>query len=122
MNAIPDGLGAIAAGDWIEAAWVESERRRPLLPIGPHAASRVRAAFDAFDAFDATIVAGLIRMAHDLGKTATAEGVERVDQVASLRRMRCDAIQGWFAGQSLTAGALVAAPTSWRKTPGARVR
>ena len=90
------------------------------LPIDEIKIDRSFIAGAAIDAFDATIVAGLIRMAHDLGKTVTAEGVERVDQIASLSQMRCDAIQGYFVGEPMTAAALVATPMLWQKTPGIR--
>ena len=92
------------------------------LPIDEIKIDRSFIAGAAIDAFDATIVAGLIRMAHDLGKTVTAEGVERVDQIASLSQMRCDAIQGYFVGEPMTAAALVATPMLWRKTPGSGAR
>ncbi len=87
------------------------------LPVDEIKIDRSFIAGAAIDAFDATIVAGLIEMAHDLGKTVTAEGVERVDQIASLGLMRCDAIQGYFVGEPMTAPELVAATDLWRKTP-----
>ncbi len=89
------------------------------LPIDEIKIDRSFIAGAAIDAFDATIVSGLIEMAHNLGKTVTAEGVERVDQIASLSQMRCDAIQGYFVGEPLTADALVAHAALWRQTPGA---
>jgi len=45
------------------------------------------------------IVATLIRLAHGLGLTATAEGVETAEQAARLRDLRCDAAQGWHFGR-----------------------
>jgi diguanylate cyclase (GGDEF)-like protein/PAS domain S-box-containing protein len=42
------------------------------------------------------IVATLIRLAHGLGLTATAEGVETADQAERLRELRCDLAQGWY--------------------------
>ena len=83
------------------------------LPIDEIKIDRSFVAGSAVDAFDATIVAGLVDMAHDLGKTVTAEGVERVDQIAALHRMRCDAIQGFFIGEPMTAAELVAVPSLW---------
>jgi EAL domain-containing protein (putative c-di-GMP-specific phosphodiesterase class I) len=88
------------------------------LPIDEIKIDRSFIAGAATDAFDATIVSSLIAMAHDLGKTVTAEGVERADQLTSLSQMRCDAIQGYFAGEPMTAADLVARASLWQKTPG----
>ncbi len=85
------------------------------LPIDEIKIDRSFIAGAAIDAFDATIVSSLIAMAHNLGKTVTAEGVERVDQITSLSQMRCDAIQGYFCGQPMTAAALVATPSLWQQ-------
>ena len=86
------------------------------LPISEIKIDRSFIAGAAIDAFDATIVAGLIEMAHNLGIVVTAEGVERADQVAALSQMRCDAIQGYFVGEPMRASELVALPRLWRKT------
>jgi predicted signal transduction protein with EAL and GGDEF domain len=85
------------------------------LPIDEIKIDRSLIAGAAIDAFDATIVAGLIAMAHDLGKTVTAEGVERVEQIAALAKLRCDAIQGYFIGEPMTAAELVTVDALWRK-------
>jgi diguanylate cyclase (GGDEF)-like protein/PAS domain S-box-containing protein len=45
---------------------------------------------------DRTIIHGIIEMAHGLGKTVTAEGVETLEQVQLLTRMNCDQLQGWY--------------------------
>lgn len=45
---------------------------------------------------DRAIVRGVIDIAHSLGKVVTAEGVETVDQVNLLHRMKCDLLQGWY--------------------------
>jgi len=45
------------------------------------------------------IVATLIRLAHGLGLTATAEGVETAEQATRLRDLHCDAAQGWHYGR-----------------------
>ena len=86
------------------------------LPISEIKIDRSFIAGAAIDAFDATIVAGLIEMAHNLGIVVTAEGVERADQIAALSQMRCDAIQGYFVGEPMSASELVALPRLWRKT------
>jgi EAL domain-containing protein (putative c-di-GMP-specific phosphodiesterase class I) len=85
------------------------------LPVDEIKIDRSFTAGAAIDAFDATIVSGLIEMAHNLGKTVTADGVERVDQIAALAQMRCDAIQGYFIGEPMTASELVGVPSLWRK-------
>ncbi len=90
------------------------------LPIDEIKIDRSFIAGAAIDAFDATIVAGLIEMAHNLGMTVTADGVERVDQIAALNQMRCDAIQGFFVGEPMTAAELVAARSLWRHARGDR--
>jgi len=43
-----------------------------------------------------TIVETIIELAHKLGLSATAEGVERVGQLHKLRELRCDLAQGFF--------------------------
>ncbi len=44
---------------------------------------------------DELIVAALVSLAHTLGLTLTAEGVETRDQAERLRAMGCDTAQGW---------------------------
>jgi diguanylate cyclase (GGDEF)-like protein/PAS domain S-box-containing protein len=44
---------------------------------------------------DEPIVAALVTLAHTLGLTITAEGVETRDQAERLRAMGCDTAQGW---------------------------
>lgn len=45
---------------------------------------------------DQAIVAGIINIAHGLGKVVTAEGVETAEQVSLLLDMNCDFLQGWY--------------------------
>lgn len=54
------------------------------------------------------IVKSVIDLAHGLGLTATAEGVETPEQLAMLREMGCDTAQGFLIAQPLKAGELVA--------------
>jgi EAL domain-containing protein (putative c-di-GMP-specific phosphodiesterase class I) len=45
---------------------------------------------------DEPIVASLVALAHTLGLTVTAEGVERTAQASRLRELGCDTAQGWL--------------------------
>ena len=51
------------------------------------------------DRVDQEIVATLIKLAHTLNLTVTAEGVETAEQAARLRAMWCDTAQGWYYAQ-----------------------
>jgi diguanylate cyclase (GGDEF)-like protein/PAS domain S-box-containing protein len=53
-------------------------------------------AADRSDPVDAQIVATLVTLAHALGLTVTAEGVETPAQAERLRRIGCDSGQGWL--------------------------
>ena len=55
---------------------------------------------------DATIVRTVIAMAHSLGLEVCAEGVETEDQVAFLRRERCDRVQGFYLARPMDAEAM----------------
>jgi len=52
---------------------------------------------------DCAIVTAIIAMAHGLGLTVTAEGVEREDQAAFLRTRACDFMQGFHFARALHA-------------------
>lgn len=45
---------------------------------------------------NAVIVRGVVELAHSLGFTTTAEGVETADAPSDLRAMGCDAAQGYL--------------------------
>jgi EAL domain-containing protein (putative c-di-GMP-specific phosphodiesterase class I) len=57
---------------------------------------------------DATIVRTVIAMAHSLGLEVIAEGVETDDQLAFLRRERCDRVQGYLFSRPIPAADLTA--------------
>jgi EAL domain-containing protein (putative c-di-GMP-specific phosphodiesterase class I) len=48
------------------------------------------------DPTNTTIVEAVIKLAHSLGLEVTGEGVESAEQLAYLRRMGCDHVQGYF--------------------------
>ncbi len=50
------------------------------------------------DAAAAVIVGHSIRLAHDLGLSALAEGIEDPADLELLARLGCDAVQGWLTG------------------------
>ncbi|HUH53347.1 MAG TPA: EAL domain-containing protein [Microbacteriaceae bacterium] len=54
---------------------------------------------------DNALVATAIDMAHNLGLSATAEGVESAEQLEFLRTNNCDLAQGFYFSQPLTADA-----------------
>ncbi|MFC1421054.1 putative bifunctional diguanylate cyclase/phosphodiesterase [Streptacidiphilus cavernicola] len=55
---------------------------------------------------DEQIVSALVRLAHALGLTVTAEGVETELQADLLRATGCDSAQGWHFGRAMTAAAI----------------
>ncbi|MGW4483967.1 sensor domain-containing protein [Amycolatopsis sp. NPDC004368] len=56
----------------------------------------------------AAIVASIIAMAHAVGLTVVAEGVETADELALLRQLGCDQAQGYHLGRPLPAAELFA--------------
>jgi predicted signal transduction protein with EAL and GGDEF domain len=67
------------------------------------------------DAADATIVRTIIDMAHTLGFTVIAEGVEQAEQAAFLRKLGCEQAQGFLFAHPMPAvefRALVSATTN----------
>jgi diguanylate cyclase (GGDEF)-like protein len=62
----------------------------------------------AEDRRDQAIVAAVIGMSQALGYTVTAEGVETEQELAALRELSCDRIQGFLIGRPLTADGLAA--------------
>ena len=53
----------------------------------------------SIDNEDAVIVLAIIQLAHSLGLSVTAEGVENQEQLDFLRVHRCDCIQGYYTGR-----------------------
>ena len=52
---------------------------------------------------DREVVGLIIRLAHRLGLTVTAESVETAEQLAQLERLGCDIGQGWFFARAVPA-------------------
>lgn len=50
------------------------------------------------------LVRGIIELAHTVGKTVVAEGVETADQAGVLRSLNCDFIQGYLVSRPLDEG------------------
>jgi diguanylate cyclase (GGDEF)-like protein/PAS domain S-box-containing protein len=61
---------------------------------------------------DETIVVWLVQLAHKLGLTVTAEGVEGPAQAERLRRIGCDTGQGWHYARPMAADRLAALLTN----------
>jgi len=55
------------------------------------------------DPGDVTIVASIVDLAHGLGMTAVAEGVESEEVWDLLQGLGCDAVQGWYVSRPLDA-------------------
>jgi diguanylate cyclase (GGDEF)-like protein/PAS domain S-box-containing protein len=67
----------------------------------------------------AKIVAAIVDLAHALDLTVAAEGIERQDQLDSIRAMRCDIVQGYYFSRPLAASRM----ERWLRTrPMARAR
>ena len=55
---------------------------------------------------DGAVVRALVGLAHDLGLTVVAEGIEDADQLAELARLGCDLGQGFHLHRPLTASGI----------------
>ncbi len=55
-----------------------------------------------------TVVSAIITLAHNLGITVVAEGVETAEQLDFLRAQRCDAVQGYYFSHPLSAAEMCA--------------
>jgi len=74
------------------------------------------------DQADATIVRTIIDMAHTLGFTVIAEGVETDPQAAFLRALGCEQAQGFLFARPMPAAEFTALISSLRATPSRRRR
>ncbi|HWY72190.1 MAG TPA: EAL domain-containing protein, partial [Burkholderiaceae bacterium] len=63
---------------------------------------------DMTDDYEARVVAqAIVSLAHVLGKSVVAEGVETAGQLDLLREWQCDLIQGYYFSRPLTPERLV---------------
>ena len=69
------------------------------LPVDILKVDRVFVGGLGVDAQDGAIVSAVVTMAHALGLTVVAEGVETACQLEELRRLRCDGAQGFLLGR-----------------------
>jgi diguanylate cyclase (GGDEF)-like protein len=65
------------------------------------------------DPNDAVLVRAIIDLAHSLGMTTVAEGVETLDQLNFLSAHKCDDAQGYFISRPLTSNAFSVAHAQW---------
>jgi diguanylate cyclase (GGDEF)-like protein/PAS domain S-box-containing protein len=68
------------------------------------------------DPSDSAIVTAIVTLAHTLGLSAVAEGVETTEQLEELRRLRCDMAQGYLMARPATGhdtGELLARRPTW---------
>jgi diguanylate cyclase (GGDEF)-like protein/PAS domain S-box-containing protein len=67
---------------------------------------------------DAALVRAIITMAHTLTLEVVAEGVETEAQLAFLRTLSCDLVQGFYLGKPLGADAFASLIKTWDGFPG----
>ena len=63
----------------------------------------------------ALIVKSMVGLAHGLGMTCTAEGIETDAQLTLLRELKCDVAQGYFVARPMEPGALKPWIEEWRQ-------
>jgi len=73
------------------------------------------------DADDAKIVRSTIDLAHNLGLSVVAEGIENATIYELLRSLGCDEGQGYHMGRPLPAPEMAAFAARWREREGAEV-
>lgn len=49
----------------------------------------------------AALITAIITMAHSPGMRVVAEGVETIEQIVTLKQLRCDEVQGFFISKPL---------------------
>jgi diguanylate cyclase len=69
------------------------------------------------DRGDAAIVSAVVALGHAMDITVVAEGVETSEQTALVRRLGCDALQGFHFSRPLPAQRLEAVLRAWDGPP-----
>jgi EAL domain-containing protein (putative c-di-GMP-specific phosphodiesterase class I) len=62
-----------------------------------------------------TLVSAILALSRSLGLRTVGEGVETVEQLDFLRRMRCDEVQGFYLARPMTADELLPKLVDWRQ-------
>jgi EAL domain-containing protein (putative c-di-GMP-specific phosphodiesterase class I) len=71
---------------------------------------------DAVSSVDSQlIVCCTIELAHRMGLSVTAEGVETIEQLGLMHALGCDVVQGYFVSQPLDPARLIAWRKAWKK-------
>ncbi len=96
-------LGAVLAIDDFGTGYSSLSRLRQF-PVQELTVDRSFVAEITASDAEAPIVTGIIAMAHGLGLPVVAEGVESPEQLAFLRRQRCDRVQGYLFSRPVPAG------------------
>jgi EAL domain-containing protein (putative c-di-GMP-specific phosphodiesterase class I) len=74
----------------------------------------------AADARNRILVRSTIALAHELGLEVVAEGVEDESELALLRDMGCDVVQGYYVSRPIRADAVAAFAREFATSAGAR--
>ncbi len=101
-------LGVRIAIDDFGTGYATLRNLRRQLPIDTLKIDRSFVAGVTSDVGDATIVEGVVRLAHALGLDVVAEGVETREQASLLRRWRCTSGQGYLFARPVDADAIAA--------------
>ncbi|HVM04812.1 MAG TPA: bifunctional diguanylate cyclase/phosphodiesterase [Acidimicrobiales bacterium] len=99
------GLGVVVAIDDFGTGYSALSYLH-LLPVGILKIDRSFVGRLGPDPRDRAVITGLIELAHALGLTVVAEGVETAEQLADLSAMACDIAQGYYFAKPQTATAV----------------
>ena len=83
------------------------------MPFDEHKIDRSLVSEASDDKDAGVIVESLVQLAHKLGMSVCAEGVETWRTLSFLRSLHCDRAQGWLISKSLQPSALTTFTKSW---------